>query len=336
MNSAYNDSFKVNYRPSLNVFLNFVKYDNTGKADVRGIFSESCLKEWLNSRTKIVLHPLQSFQRVLYAHIRNIDRRRPFPSEIESELLRLLRLRGQENPWNLLENHKPKRAKKLFKHLGYHEKLNKGKEMNLKKENLNQQICVAKVLIDVAIKPHDLFLQVFDTLPKILRDSIVGHAAIRGIDIFSSPTRYLTNLVPNPSDYRYREDFLVPEQTKYDREGFDLTIPIGVFKLNPSWIVISQDEICTSLLGRDLVGLSYFELGTSIATVLRRLIFSFEAMKGKGRAWKHAFMLDSFGRIQVIFMKFISNSDFTLDVQLQVVTSKFPEILKLVNRTPFF
>ena len=74
-------------------------------------------------------HPEHSFQRVLYAHLKAVDRRKPFPPAIEAALLKILRCGEHEHRslWENVVGSRHRLGMKGFRLVGFHEK-NKTRE----------------------------------------------------------------------------------------------------------------------------------------------------------------------------------------------------------------
>ena len=74
-----------------------------------GIFSKACFEEWLSSRQRSkIVYPEDSFKRVLYAVIRGADNRKPFPENVETKLLKILKEEGEKLWGNLFPEMKGK------------------------------------------------------------------------------------------------------------------------------------------------------------------------------------------------------------------------------------
>ena len=97
------------------------------------MFSPECFSLWLNTRSGVIQHPEQTFHRTVVAHIRGTDTRKPFPEDIEREILRVLRRSDRqtsslknkvmENPWDrCFDNSVFNVGKMGFKHKGFHER----------------------------------------------------------------------------------------------------------------------------------------------------------------------------------------------------------------------
>eukprot|EP00924_Labyrinthula_sp_SR-Ha-C_P006153 snap_masked-scaffold_54-processed-gene-1.39-mRNA-1 protein AED:0.27 eAED:1.00 QI:0/-1/0/1/-1/1/1/0/249 len=112
---------------SMMVFAKYIRMNEvdygTGKGykiDASGIFSRECYEEWIATRCKKLKQPEQSFRKALTAHVKGVDRRKPFAQEIEVEVLRILR---QEKCWPCFKdsNYSSKIGIRGFKSKGYWE-----------------------------------------------------------------------------------------------------------------------------------------------------------------------------------------------------------------------
>ena len=71
------------------VFMAFIQ--TKPEVNVSRLFTYECYHTWLITRKSKIKHPEQTFQRTLIAHLKGSDKRRPFPAEIETKILELLR-----------------------------------------------------------------------------------------------------------------------------------------------------------------------------------------------------------------------------------------------------
>jgi len=89
-------------RTSMDVFKSFIKVTDSG-CDVSGILSRHCYNTWVASHAKGKGRiPEESFRKALMMHLtRADDTSTPFPEEIESKILRMLR---QKRIWTGFRN----------------------------------------------------------------------------------------------------------------------------------------------------------------------------------------------------------------------------------------
>lgn len=104
---------------TLGVLLKFVIKTKT-KVDVRGILSLACYNAWLSSRKDQPKVPHHAFRKLITGHVRGDVGLKPFPPDVEAELLKLLRY---PHVWDCFVGTKIKIGKRGIQTLGYWEKL---------------------------------------------------------------------------------------------------------------------------------------------------------------------------------------------------------------------
>ena len=108
---------------SFEVFMSFV--DASGGADA--VLSKDCYDMWVNSRNNPPKEPEESFRRALTAHLCGLDGRRPFPREVEANILKIIR---QKKVWQCFALTGCPIGIKGFRNLGYHESMDLSKEID--------------------------------------------------------------------------------------------------------------------------------------------------------------------------------------------------------------
>jgi len=99
---------------SFKVFMSFV--DELGDSSM--ILSKECYLKWVSTRKGALKQPEESFRRVLTAHICGLIGRKPFPPDVEANLLKHLRRR---EIWDCFKGTKVSIGIKGFRKLGFHE-----------------------------------------------------------------------------------------------------------------------------------------------------------------------------------------------------------------------
>mmetsp|Transcript_19806 Transcript_19806/g.25314 ORF Transcript_19806/g.25314 Transcript_19806/m.25314 type:complete len:556 (-) Transcript_19806:449-2116(-) len=102
------------------IFYSFVKC-NDKSWDVSAVMSKECYDSWLNHRFPKPKSPEESFRRALISHLTGSDGRKPFPCEIEANILKLVR---RKQIWDCFKGSKTCNiGMNGFKSVGWHEKL---------------------------------------------------------------------------------------------------------------------------------------------------------------------------------------------------------------------
>eukprot|EP00924_Labyrinthula_sp_SR-Ha-C_P005170 maker-scaffold_1-snap-gene-23.24-mRNA-1 protein AED:0.02 eAED:0.02 QI:140/1/1/1/0/0/3/260/409 len=76
---------------SYQIFMQFVKRSTDNSVDVSQVISKPCFQMWIQTRVEMPKKPEESFRKAVTAHLRGADRRKPFPADVEFELLKLVR-----------------------------------------------------------------------------------------------------------------------------------------------------------------------------------------------------------------------------------------------------
>lgn len=283
---------------SYEVFMDFVTV--TGEiVDVLKIFSIECLKRWVETRSNSVKFPEQSFKRVLYAHIRGADRRRPFPKYIETALLKVLR---ESNPWELLGKNRKSVGRRAFKHLGYHEKILKEK---LVTSEATYDSSVMKILFKTA-PYHDDSNPIS---PEVLLKQMLYAAYHQN---FRKNTKeHLDNLrtesILNHCNHAY---FIsLAKQSKL----FDINEQVGSFLTTKTWSIVFQDNLTVRLFGED----TWF-LGSKLSLLALSLPVFFVG----GTIWRLGFIKKEDDTLVVLKLCVSSENENYL-VHYQVESSKY-------------
>lgn len=195
---------------SYEVFINNIKRVEktqtigvTEEYDVKGIFTRKCFEEWKLTRVnKNISNPEQSFQRILYAHIRGADRRRPFPEPIEKELLLLLRDKEQrKHVFRDMFTASPVHVGRCgFKHLGFHEsqKARPKEEIFFKEESalaLVETSSLGSCTASSVNKENYLLNYNF----KLLEDFLSSFSILGAVKNLTCDDKELSNLISNPA-----------------------------------------------------------------------------------------------------------------------------------------
>lgn len=115
---------------SYSVFMSFV--DEDGNAE--RILSKACFNKWIETRKTYPKQPEESFRRVLIGHICGIDRRRPFPPNVEASLLKEVRKR---QIWDAFKGTNVAIGIRGFRKRGFHEAKAESQETLESVNNLN-------------------------------------------------------------------------------------------------------------------------------------------------------------------------------------------------------
>lgn len=99
--------------------------DDNGGAE--NVLSKECYDLWVNSRNNPPKEPEESFRRALTAHLCGLDGRRPFPRNVEANILKIIR---QKKIWDCFQNTNCPIGIKGFRNLGYHESMDLSKEID--------------------------------------------------------------------------------------------------------------------------------------------------------------------------------------------------------------
>ena len=105
---------------SLSVFCDFIRQNPNGSLDVSGILSRECFVTWLRTRNCSPRNPAEAFRRAIVWHYKAAWGRKPFPRDVEKELLKLLRKRAI---WPCFQETKQRIGIGGFRSLGFWERL---------------------------------------------------------------------------------------------------------------------------------------------------------------------------------------------------------------------
>lgn len=232
-------------KSSFKVFSSFIYQKQDGSYDVTKVFSKECLSVWLKTRTKNIKHPQQSFQRVLYAHIRGADTRKPFTQPVETALLVELRKKGIKSPWHGVLPTKQAMTKRPFSNKGFHEKQQilqdntdlrvkaQEKHIYIKEKEYNQPT-------NAKASPIENFLKAFEThIPAQQRHNILSEAKRRGVTLDSQAISNLTN--ENKIKFDPKFVLFKPEE-QYWFPGLE----VGEVKITDSWVLESYSHSSAS------------------------------------------------------------------------------------------
>eukprot|EP00924_Labyrinthula_sp_SR-Ha-C_P004057 snap_masked-scaffold_3-processed-gene-12.19-mRNA-1 protein AED:1.00 eAED:1.00 QI:0/0/0/0/1/1/2/0/140 len=116
---------------SYEVFQTFVIRDNNQVLIHENIISKECYQYWLSCRRRTILHPEDSFRRIVISHTRGSDGRSPFEEDVETSLLNKLRnpTLANADPFSVCFQNNQRKRKKYkswetrYRNLvGFHEK----------------------------------------------------------------------------------------------------------------------------------------------------------------------------------------------------------------------
>eukprot|EP00924_Labyrinthula_sp_SR-Ha-C_P009469 snap_masked-scaffold_2-processed-gene-24.21-mRNA-1 protein AED:1.00 eAED:1.00 QI:0/0/0/0/1/1/4/0/302 len=141
---------------SYQVFEHFIYRNKIQKFVDQKIVSKECFEFWVKTRVSCLKHPEESFQRVVTAHLRGADSRKPFPADVEANLLSQIRkvLLEDKHPFNSCFQIKEKAnfknikimRKKFFKPYGFHEKESNAESKVIKTSKTLTIECFQKLL----------------------------------------------------------------------------------------------------------------------------------------------------------------------------------------------
>ena len=103
---------------SLSVFCHFIRQNTDGSLDVSGILSRECFITWLSTRNGSPRNPAEAFRKPIVGHCKAAWGRKPFPQNVEKELLKLLRKR---EVWPCFQETKHRIGIGGFRSLGFWE-----------------------------------------------------------------------------------------------------------------------------------------------------------------------------------------------------------------------
>ena len=307
------------------------------------------------------MHPDHSFKRVLYAHLRGRDRRKPFSQVVEKALLKCLR---EDQPWKRVFGKASRVGIHGFAGKGFHEKISATQKdafsirastpyesSHLEAQEISepststksdqvdqvynqlgpyflQTICLSKSRVVERRTPWELLLHTFDTwVPIRLRLPALKAAAELGIVLYSPAVYYHMKQIPSPSDIRFHPDFVWPPP---EQRVFEEDRPVGNMILSTAWIVLKQDQAAVDLYGGCCVGMSLAQLCASIFHFLYSCIRHHYYLHKTGIGWVRGLYRRLDGTTGVLVAKTILVEDHFL-ASVQDQSHKFPAVLKLPN-----
>mmetsp|Transcript_1416 Transcript_1416/g.2922 ORF Transcript_1416/g.2922 Transcript_1416/m.2922 type:complete len:495 (-) Transcript_1416:10-1494(-) len=139
-----------------------VEVEGREVCDAGPILQRECFETWLDTRRVVPSNPEDSYRRTIIAHVTGTKKRRPFPPEVEADLLRLLRIRAV---WPCFENRTYADGKEIligrsgFRATGFHERqtLREKRDLSIIVPQRNQtELEVGKEVITSSLQSDNL------------------------------------------------------------------------------------------------------------------------------------------------------------------------------------
>lgn len=321
------------------------------------IISEDCYKYWLTTRRKKLIHPQESFRRVLTSHIRGVYGRKPFYPHVEQSLLKVLRRTDSNNkPVNAWKRCFPEATvdigKPKFESQGYHEAKNIAKMNQISTISLearsNQTLILAttnqfdsrrfeaqnktmtlRSLMNYPcddaplLRDYQRVLSTFYTPEEI--ESLDEASRQKGVQFISPALMFFLQGQHVSSNPMYDTDLLLPPLADC---SFYSDRPVGSYSFDyKTWIVKGTDANCRQILQRDLTGLHAFEFVESPLETLVGFTKYWPLLRSNGSVWTRLRMLNGSGEKAGFLVFIVLKNSLVSLVQLQEQSERYGELL---------